>query len=166
VNQDNQQWLRERYTPAPKRKRSGWNIAAAAIGILVGLLFIVVVVGAIGGSTKPAPKSGGVAGLPVPTAAAVPAAVPPPVVSWAPLPTTEATSGITDGTYEVGAEIAPGKYKSTGGSDCYWARLSGDDETHDIITNHFDDGPTTVVVKPSDKYFKTQGCNGWAQVPG
>jgi hypothetical protein len=62
----------------------------------------------------------------------------------------------TDGLYEVGAEIKPGTYKTPGGADCYYARLSSDD-TSDIIANNSSTGPQTVRVRPTDKFVEFSG---------
>lgn len=70
--------------------------------------------------------------------------------------------GITDGTYVVGTDIKPGTYHSTGGGECYWARLRSDNET-DIIDNHLGAGPTTVTIKRTDHSFETRGCDPWVR---
>lgn len=71
-----------------------------------------------------------------------------------------------DGTWEVGVDIEPGKYKTPGprGSGCYYERQGGDDGSFsDIIDNNFAEGPATVTIKASDKFFETSGCD-WAKV--
>lgn len=78
---------------------------------------------------------------------------------------------ITDGTYEIGVDVAPGKYKTSGPADtrywpmCYWARLkdtTGDHGT--IIANDNIKGQTTVTIKDSDGAFETSGCAPWVKV--
>lgn len=86
---------------------------------------------------------------------------------WQPVsqtyPATPQTS-FSDGTYVVGAHIAPGTYRSPGGSSCYWARLSGfGGSISDIITNGLAAGPTIVTISPSDDGFTTSGCGTWTQ---
>jgi hypothetical protein len=66
----------------------------------------------------------------------------------------------TDGIYEVGAEIQPGTYKTSGGEDCYYARLKSDDPG-DIIVNNITSGPQTVRVRPSDKFVEFSGGCTW-----
>ncbi len=67
-----------------------------------------------------------------------------------------------NGTYMVGEEVKPGRYRSDGGDLCYWARLSGTSgEFGDIITNHVTEGATTVTIAPSDVAFETSGCALW-----
>lgn len=70
-----------------------------------------------------------------------------------------------NGLYEVGSDIKPGKYKSSGGDLCYWARLSSlDGQYSSIIANSASTGPQVVVIKSTDKGFKTQSCGEWVAV--
>jgi hypothetical protein len=180
--QGNREWIREREhllpPPAPKRKRDPWNKAMSWImGGVAGVVLLVWAAScASPASSKPAPRFGDTPPTAVVAAPTTSFRPPPTLVNLAPPPQADpvpapapAPADITvgDGTYEVGAEITPGKYKSEGTRPgefrCYWARLKGDDEFGDVITNHLDNGPTTVVVKASDKYFKTQGCVEWVK---
>ncbi len=71
-----------------------------------------------------------------------------------------------DGTYRVGTQIKPGLYKSTGGSFCYWARLSGfSGNLGDINENDIVSGVTYVQIFPGDVGFKSSGCGGWTTIP-
>jgi hypothetical protein len=70
----------------------------------------------------------------------------------------------SDGTYEVGVDIVPGKYKSDGSEHCYYARLSGFDATRDVITNEFSAGPKVVDILSTDKAFKSMNCSVWTLV--
>lgn len=71
-----------------------------------------------------------------------------------------------DGTYQVGTQIKPGLYKSTGGSFCYWARLSGfSGSLYDINANDIVSGVTYVQILPGDVGFETSGCGAWTTVP-
>ena len=68
-----------------------------------------------------------------------------------------------DGTYAVGTEIAPGTYSSAGPvgkGACYWKRLSGPNGK-DIVDNAMTKKPQVVQIEPSDKAFKTDGCQPW-----
>jgi hypothetical protein len=70
----------------------------------------------------------------------------------------EGPSRFGEGTYEVPADIAPGKYRTDGGDGCYWARLSSTDGSLDsIITNGNTSGPAVVTVKRSDAAFQVMG---------
>jgi hypothetical protein len=69
------------------------------------------------------------------------------------------------GMFKVGADIAPGTYRSTGNSaddNCYWERTK--DAAHglnSIIANDNVTGTAVVTISPSDAYFKTSGCGDW-----
>ncbi|MBV9088631.1 MAG: hypothetical protein JO044_01800 [Mycobacteriaceae bacterium] len=80
----------------------------------------------------------------------------------APLPAPK-TSIDHDGTFVVGTDIAPGTYTSAGpvtGGTCYWKRLSSLNGK-DIIDNALSQKPQVVDIDPSDKAFKTDGCQPW-----
>ena len=71
-----------------------------------------------------------------------------------------------DGTYRVGTQIKPGLYKSTGGTFCYWARLSKfSGSSYDINENDIVSGITYVQILPGDVGFKSDGCGSWTTVP-
>ncbi|KGX92759.1 hypothetical protein N781_15815 [Pontibacillus halophilus JSM 076056 = DSM 19796] len=82
--------------------------------------------------------------------------------SYSPQPVT--TFG--DGSYIVGKDIEPGRYKSTGGDGFgYWARLSGfSEELDDIITNGNPSGATIVEIKATDYGFQTFGSGEWTKM--
>lgn len=69
------------------------------------------------------------------------------------------------GMYRIGADLAPGTYKSTGNADddtCYWER--GKDALHgidSIIANENVSGNGVVTIAAGDGYFKTNGCKNW-----
>ncbi|HLF44263.1 MAG TPA: hypothetical protein VJA46_12180 [Acidimicrobiia bacterium] len=59
-------------------------------------------------------------------------------------------SGFTEGTYLVGVDIAPGRYRVTpveAGGHAYWARL---DDHREINDNDLAEGPLIVIVSESD----------------
>lgn len=70
-----------------------------------------------------------------------------------------------DGTYIVRTDIAPGTWRSEGGTNCYWARLSGFGGTlREIIAND-NAGPSTVVqIGPNDAGFKSSRCGTWTKI--
>ncbi len=76
---------------------------------------------------------------------------------------TEPSTSFNDGTYEVGVDIVAGKYKSAGGTDCYWARLRDPSSTN-IIANDLGSGPRTVILRKGE-YFTTQRCGTWTKAP-
>ncbi|MEU5888656.1 hypothetical protein ABZ835_17710 [Streptomyces sp. NPDC047461] len=68
------------------------------------------------------------------------------------------------GMFRVGADIAPGTYKSTGNKDdmCYWERAKDAEHGLDsIIANDNVTGSAVVTISASDTYFKTSGCTDW-----
>ena len=76
----------------------------------------------------------------------------------------QVTSAFGDGTHMVGTDIEPGTYRNDG-STCYWERLSGlSGEDSDRIENDFVRGQAIVEILPSDKAFKSQGCETWEMV--
>jgi hypothetical protein len=63
----------------------------------------------------------------------------------------------------VGTDIMPGTYSSAGPvgpGTCYWKRLSNPN-SGDIIDNALSKKPQTVQIDPTDKAFKTDGCQPW-----
>ncbi|WP_424892077.1 hypothetical protein [Streptomyces sp. XH2] len=70
-----------------------------------------------------------------------------------------------NGMYKVGADIAPGTYKSVGNKQdgCYWERAK--DALHEsadsILANENVTGNAVVTIAPGDAYFKTNGCSDW-----
>jgi hypothetical protein len=69
-----------------------------------------------------------------------------------------------DGTYIVGTDIQPGRWKADGSDLCYWARLKDDSGDFDaIITNHAGAGRATVTVARTDGAFTTTGCGTWTR---
>ena len=94
-----------------------------------------------------------------------------PTPSPTPAPAPAPSTGITtDGTFTVGADIAPGVYTSAGpvtGGVCYWRRIGADDAT---LNNAMTKQPQIIVIEATDVAFKTKGCQPWqptdAQPPG
>ncbi|HUH67967.1 MAG TPA: hypothetical protein VLZ05_03280 [Mycobacterium sp.] len=71
-----------------------------------------------------------------------------------------------DGTYAVGTDIAPGTYSSAGpvgNGTCYWKRLGNPDGA--LLDNALSKKPQVVRIEPTDKAFKTDGCQPWQQNP-
>ncbi|SDL04446.1 hypothetical protein [Streptomyces indicus] len=69
-----------------------------------------------------------------------------------------------DGDFEVGSDVKPGTYRTTGNDDgmCYWERLKDSKgELESILANDNVTGTSYVTVKAGDKLFKSSGCNGW-----
>lgn len=150
--------------PTPKRpKRWPW-----IVGIAAAFVFGLAIGNAGEGSSVPVAQSSPTTSAPRATYTA-PTYSPP--VTVAPVAPVAPDGSITNGTYEVGVDIAPGKYKTTGPADtrywpmCYWARLK--DTTGDfgtIIANDNIKGQTTITIKDSDGAFETNGCAPWVKI--
>ncbi|NMO89989.1 DUF4190 domain-containing protein [Actinomycetospora sp. TBRC 11914] len=68
------------------------------------------------------------------------------------------------GTYEVGTEIQPGTYKTTGSDWCYFERDKNlDGDLNSIIANDNVQGQGVMQVKSSDKYIKFDGTCTWTK---
>jgi hypothetical protein len=96
-----------------------------------------------------------------------PAPAPPPTPAPAPSPAAAPAGGPKttidrDGIYNVGTDIVPGVYTSAGpvGSGvCYWKRLG--DDAKQPLDNAMSKKPQIVKIDPTDKTFKTDGCQAW-----
>ena len=72
-----------------------------------------------------------------------------------------------DGTYVVGDEIAPGRYRAREpSSECYWARLgdfSGEygESSYGFIIRRSDNS-SVVDIAPDDAAFHSNGCGTWS----
>src|SRR4029079_8679761 len=70
------------------------------------------------------------------------------------------------GTKIVGSQVPAGRYRSPGGSSCYWERLSGFGGTFDeIIANDFGSVKIVVDVKSTDAGFHSASCGTWTNSP-
>jgi hypothetical protein len=69
-----------------------------------------------------------------------------------------------DGTFAVGTDIVPGTYTSAGpvgNGVCYWKRLGAGDDGKQLVDNAMSKKPQVVRIEPTDKAFKTDGCQAW-----
>jgi hypothetical protein len=67
-----------------------------------------------------------------------------------------------DGVFAVGTDIVPGIYTSAGpvgNGVCYWKRIG--DDAKQPIDNAMSKKPQVVKIDPTDKTFKTDGCQAW-----
>jgi hypothetical protein len=82
---------------------------------------------------------------------------------------TEEPSGLGDGTYEVGVDVKPGRYKTVVPDDsrnCYWARLKNDSGELSAIIANENNSPgarVSVTIKKSDRFFSSRGCGDWTK---
>src|SRR5215212_8417343 len=71
-------------------------------------------------------------------------------------------STLGPGTFAVGAQVAPGRWRSDGGDLCYWERLSGlGGELDELLASAGVPGPVAVDVAPADAAFRSFGCGTW-----
>lgn len=71
-----------------------------------------------------------------------------------------------EGTFAVGADIAPGIYYANSTSSfAYWARLSDASGDFDaIIANGNPSGQAVVEIREGDAFFETSGVDGWRPI--
>ncbi|GAA0591320.1 hypothetical protein [Streptomyces crystallinus] len=71
--------------------------------------------------------------------------------------------GLGDGSFQVGSDIKPGTYVSTGNKDgCYWERAKdASGSTDAILANDNVTGTSYVTVLAGDKIFKSSDCQDW-----
>ena len=78
---------------------------------------------------------------------------------------TDSTTSFEEGTYIVGTDIEPGTYRNSGGTGCYYARLSGfHGGLEGIISNGNSDAPVVVEIAPTDAGFKSTRCGSWERI--
>jgi hypothetical protein len=97
-----------------------------------------------------------------------PAPAPPPGPAPEPPPGPSAPGAKTtidhDGTFAVGTDIVPGTYTSAGpvgNGTCYWKRVGAGDDGKELLDNAMSKKPQVVRIDPTDKAFKTDGCQPW-----
>jgi hypothetical protein len=82
---------------------------------------------------------------------------------WSALaPDTPELDEVGPGTFAVGPQLAPGRWRSDGQDLCYWERLSGLTGTLDeVLASGTVTGPAEVDVLPTDVAFGSLGCGTW-----
>lgn len=68
-----------------------------------------------------------------------------------------------NGTWEVGVDIKPGRYRTVPGDRCYWARLRNrSGGVGSIVDNNNARGEQEIIViASSDAYFESRNCGRW-----
>ncbi|WP_405164282.1 hypothetical protein OG203_03950 [Nocardia sp. NBC_01499] len=75
-----------------------------------------------------------------------------------------AKSSFGDGVWQVGQDIYPGTYRTSGGTDCYWERMSNlSGDSNSILANDIVTGPTVVTILSSDAGFTSKDCGTWTK---
>lgn len=72
-----------------------------------------------------------------------------------------------DGDFQVGSDIKPGTYRTTGNTDdmCYWERAKdASGEMDSLLANDNVSGTSYVTIQAGDKIFTSSGCNDWEAV--
>lgn len=64
--------------------------------------------------------------------------------------------------YVVGTDMAAGTWHTTGGAECYYAKLASTN-TEDIQDNNNISGPATVTIGSSTKAFQISGGCTWTR---
>jgi hypothetical protein len=155
--------------PAPvKKKRSKKKIVGWSIG---GVVVLITVISISSGNTAAAPTSPTAPSLTVtPSIPDTTAYAPTTTEAPAPPAPVGPVTTFTDGTYQVGVDIAPGRYKTAGADpslfadNCYTERESDDSgEFSSIIANNNTTGPYSVTVKKGE-FFKADGCLPFTKV--
>lgn len=157
--------------PMSKQARVGWQILIGLVIFIVG-----VGVGSAGGSTTTAtatdPQPTVTVSVPAEPGAEVTVTAPP-VTMTKPAPPAktvtaappQAAAAIEEGTWEVGVDVAPGRYKTTAAVDgmCYW-KITTTGKPDNIVDNDIVTGgrPTVTLKKGQD--FTTQDCGTWSKV--
>lgn len=159
-------------TVPPKTKRRWVPFVAYPAVLLLG-----VALGSSGGGSTPAasttpgptvtaPAETKTVDVPGPTttvtAPAPKVSTPAPKPKPAGLPTT-----IEEGQWEVGVDVAPGRYKTTAAVDadgmCYW-KITTTGKPDNIVNNDIVSGGKPVVTIKKGQDFTTQDCGTWARV--
>jgi hypothetical protein len=150
--------------PAPPRRRRVWPWV---LGTALVLLFVIA---ACSAAVTGAAKTGATTTTPTYTPGST-ATYSAPAITAQPAPAAPVGPATTvdDGTYEVGPDMAPGKYKTAGPPDgsfadmCYWSRNKDDSgELGSIIANDIVKGPGSLTVK-SGQYLKLSGGCTWVK---
>jgi hypothetical protein len=127
--------------------------------ITLGIAGAVVVIGVIASSCSKAPQA------PQAPASAT-AAVVPAAPAVAPAPVAGPLKEVGDGTYEVGVDMTPGKYKTPGPDktgfypNCYWElnNKPGEEWNPRNVTNDNIQGPGVLTAKKGQNLKLSGGC--------
>jgi len=73
---------------------------------------------------------------------------------------------VVDGAWLVGAQMVPGTWRSAGGAQCSWQRVSDFTWSTSSVVESGDgsSGMVSVTLAPSDAGFASRGCGSWTRV--
>jgi hypothetical protein len=143
-------------------RREATNRGVTIAGLITsGAALVICVLWLVGigiAGTTPSPSRSA-----IPTVAAVPAAkTDAQAAPVAPAKPSGPATRIGDGTYEVGVDMAAGRYKTTSDGSigiCYWERSKDDSgDFNSIISNDLFRGPGSVTVKNGEFAKLSGGC--------
>jgi hypothetical protein len=78
---------------------------------------------------------------------------------------TSSKTSFTDGTFIINTDILPGTYRSSGGDNCYYARLSGfGGSNSSIIANENANSSAIVTIASTDVGFQSSNCGMWSRI--
>jgi hypothetical protein len=162
--------LQPPYAPGPvqqqpkKPKRFGWPtviitaVAALSLGGIIGNI----------GDTAPTAEPSATATASKPAEAkAAPSASKAPEAKKTTEPVADSTMG--EGTYQIGVDAKPGRYKTQVPQDsanCYWQRTTDDSGDMDsiIANDNLNPGARASITVNSGEFFKSSGCGTWTKV--
>jgi hypothetical protein len=79
--------------------------------------------------------------------------------------TADPSAPFGQGTYVIGVDVAPGMWRSSGGTTCYWQRMSGfSGSFSEIIANENAGESTIVTIGATDKAFTSTRCGTWTKI--
>ena len=159
--------LQPPYAPFPvqqqpkKPKRFGWPtviitaVAALSLGGIIGNI----------GDTAPTAEPSATATASEPKSA--PSASKAPEAKKTSEPVAESTMG--EGTYQIGVDAKPGRYKTQVPQDsgnCYWARMKDDRGGLDsiIANDNVNAGARVSITVKQGEFFNSNGCGTWTMV--
>ena len=144
-------------TPDPEPAVLPRQRPAAVLGALAGM--------AVGAAGTLAAAAIMAAPAVVPAPADVPRQVPEPRVSFGGTVSVpgKALTSFGDGTWQVGVDVVPGTYATTGGVDCHHA-LRPAVTGQDIVKSAAAQGSATVVLAEGGSWITTSGCGTWSRV--
>jgi hypothetical protein len=80
-------------------------------------------------------------------------------------PPPQPSATVEDGTWTVGLDIKPGKYRTVGTvSDCYWSITKDGSNGDDIVANDIVTGGRPSVTVKSGQIFTSDRCGPWQKV--
>ena len=147
-----------------KPKRFGWPtviitaVAALSLGGIIGNL----------GDTGPTAEPSATATASKPAEAkSGPSASKAPEAKKTTEPVAESTMG--EGTYQIGVDAKPGRYKTQAPQDsanCYWERLKDDRGGFDsiIANDNVNPGARVPITVRQGEFVNSRGCGSWTTV--